>query len=150
MCVCVARPLPIKNGNGSKSYPGHEFSDGHIVGFDHILCPFAFCIPLNSKFIAIPITEFLEGLTKVSLTYRYFLIELQSVNQFRFQDISSRTMKSHIRRMLQKATNICCLRNYVQYSRVRSVKTQLIYCQITSVATCFDLQSHHKANLEPY
>jgi len=34
--------------------------------------------------------------------------------------------------------------------RVKSVKTQLIYCQITSVTTCFDSQSHHQANLEPY
>ena len=38
----------------------------------------------------------------------------------------------------------------LKYSRVRSVKTQLIYCLITSVATCFDSQSHHQANLEPY
>ena len=40
--MCVARPLRIKNGNGSKRYPGHEFSDGHILGFDHILCPSTF------------------------------------------------------------------------------------------------------------
>ena len=38
----------------------------------------------------------------------------------------------------------------LEYSRVRSVKTQPIYCQITNVATCFDSQSHHQANLEPY
>jgi hypothetical protein len=36
------------------------------------------------------------------------------------------------------------------YTRVRPVKTQLIYCKITSVATCFDTQSHHQASLEPY
>jgi hypothetical protein len=41
-------------------------------------------------------------------------------------------------------------KNVIRYSRVRSVKTQLIYCQITSEATCFDSQSHHPANLEPY
>jgi len=33
------------------------------------------------------------------------------------------------------------------YSRVRSFKTQLIYCLITSGMTCFDLQSHHQVNL---
>ena len=38
----------------------------------------------------------------------------------------------------------------LKHSRVRSFKTQLIYCLITSVATCFDSQSHHQANLEPY
>jgi len=40
--------------------------------------------------------------------------------------------------------------NTLQYSRVRSVKTQLIYCQITSMTTCFDSQSHHQVKLEPY
>ena len=38
----------------------------------------------------------------------------------------------------------------LEYSSVRSVKTQLIYCLITSVTTCFDSHSHHPVNLEPY
>ena len=37
----------------------------------------------------------------------------------------------------------------LNYSRVRSVKTQLIYSQIASMTTCFDSQSHHEVNLEP-
>jgi len=31
--------------------------------------------------------------------------------------------------------------------RVSSVKTQLIYCLITSVSTCLDSQNHHQANI---
>ena len=37
-----------------------------------------------------------------------------------------------------------------EYSIVRSVKTQLIYCKITSMTSCFDSQGHHEVNLEPY
>jgi cell division protein FtsL len=38
----------------------------------------------------------------------------------------------------------------LKHSRVRSVKTQLICCLITSMTTCFDSQSHHQVNLELY
>jgi len=50
----------------------------------------------------------------------------------------------------KKKNVVNLLEEYVTYSRVRSVKTQLIYCQITSMTTCFDSQSHHQINLEPY
>ena len=38
----------------------------------------------------------------------------------------------------------------LKYSRVRSVKTQLIHYVITSGTTCFDSRSHYQVNLEPY
>ena len=66
---------------------------------------------------------------------------------------------SHLRQILCEKCIILTLVHFnrdhpdvflLEYSRVRSVKTQLIYCQITSMTTCFDSQSRHQVNLEPY